>query len=585
MQPPVNRRLTRKILSVGIGLAGCWLSAAGGPSIEEPAEGDIVTLPVFNVTGERLLPPPESWRHGEIPGFEILSNDSDRNTRRLIQRFQEFQQALSVIWPGVDERISAPTTIVVCGKLGSFAEFRPSDEPDTRLGATSRYYRDADSAVIIVDSNTTFLDLNPYRDEVSVTDYGEDTVPDFSEPVIEVSARTEMFREFVLFQLKGLGPRLPAWFEAGLAELVVSTDISPKRIVFGKIRAPSRVIQTGAGAITSTDPTLGPVFNLELNRRGLIPFGELFTVKHDSDLAKNPIGNKWVQESCAFLHMCLYGWKTTLQKPLLHFVNRSRNEPVTEALFKECFGKDYKAMQLQLRGYIQGGASTYLKYEARGQGMPTPPLVQLDEASDADVGRIKGNALRLAGLPERARMNLIAAYNRGSRDPELLAALGLSELEAGEPDRALTLLEAAEAGTQRPRAHVELARLRLKQSSDTPEGLEGGLSAAQTARILKPLFEARRRPPLAADGYDLIAEVWSRTEIHPRRGNLQVLDEGILLYPNRVPLVLRAAELNSKFGFAEHSAVLAAFGMRIAADSQTRARFESILARHAATAP
>ena len=58
---------------------------------------------------------------------------------------------------------------------------------------------------------------------------------------------------------------------------------------------------------------------------------------------------------------------------------------------------------------------------------------------------------------EASHLHLIAPYLRGSRDPQLLAALGLEERAAGHDERARQFLEAAVAAkTTRARAYLDL---------------------------------------------------------------------------------------------------------------------------------
>ena len=76
-------------------VVGSWLPAQEQPTPADP----IVELPKFVVTDSRELPPPESWRYATIPGFEILTNASDRATQRLLRDFGMFRQALGHVWP------------------------------------------------------------------------------------------------------------------------------------------------------------------------------------------------------------------------------------------------------------------------------------------------------------------------------------------------------------------------------------------------------------------------------------------------------------------------------------------------------
>ena len=84
---------------------------------EEIATGPVVELPKFVVTDSRELPQPEAWRYATVPGFEILTNASDKATRRLMSDFDLFRQALSYVWP-VPERPGRSATLIICGKGG-----------------------------------------------------------------------------------------------------------------------------------------------------------------------------------------------------------------------------------------------------------------------------------------------------------------------------------------------------------------------------------------------------------------------------------------------------------------------------------
>src|SRR5688572_10439590 len=232
-------------------------------------------------------------------------------------------------------------------------------------------------------------------------------------------------------------------------------------------------------------------FNRLLHRRGLLPMAEL--------LADPPRrrGTFWNAQAYAFVHMCLYGRNQKYQRPFLRFVTRLDREPLSEALFKECFNMSYKNMELELRGYIGFTDYKYMQFAAKkGQSLPDPPPFDLRDAPDAVVGRIKGEALRLGGHGADARMALIAPYVRGERDPRLLAALGLDEALAGNDDRARKFLEAAaSAKTDRARAYLELARLRLKETRAKPAAPNGQLNETQVTAVLTPLFTARKTPP------------------------------------------------------------------------------------------
>ena len=117
----------------------------------------------------------------------------------------------------------------------------------------------------------------------------------------------------------------------------------------------------------------------------------------------------------------------------------------------------------------------------------------------------------------------------------------------------------------RPRANQELARLRLAEFLARPAGAGGRIDTAQTARVLEALFAARGAAPPLAEVYELIADTWTASDALPTLRHLAVLDEGVRLFPRRVPLVRKAAGLYARHGHAEQADALIALGLRVAA--------------------
>jgi hypothetical protein len=158
-------------------------------------------------------------------------------------------------------------------------------------------------------------------------------------------------------------------------------------------------------------------------------FPEMFAVKRDSALAQNPVGSAWAKQCYAFVHMCLYGEGQRYQKGFIKFLTRLVQEEPSEALFKECFGESYRSMGASLRGYVNAAAYKSMEWNAGkgSKGFADFAPITLHDASQADVGRIKGETFALAGYRDAAQIELITAYRRGERDARLLAALGLFE--------------------------------------------------------------------------------------------------------------------------------------------------------------
>jgi hypothetical protein len=511
-------------------------------AVSEP----VIELPKFEVTDSRLLPPPESWHYAEIPGFEILSRISERETKRFVSDFLLLQVVIDTIMPGLTRGFTpVPTALILCGGRGKgFDEFLPADQAIERYGKNSLFFKNSERAAIVIDfaltelsvENDTRLEADPYR-----------------------AFYAAYFRFLIRRQLKD---KAPPWFEEGLCQLFAATEFDRKTITFAQIG-------DGFGAEKIGD------FNRMLSRRHMMNFGEMLA-------ANGPRSRSafWSAQCYAFVHFCLYSMDKKYQQPFIEFVRRLDTEEPTEKLFKECFKKSYSQVATELRGYLEFTAYKKVQYRAtKGQSLPAPPPVALRPAADADVGRIKGEVLRLAGHGDDARNTLIAPYIRGERDPRLLAALGLDELEAGQDERAQKFLEAAaKAKVDRARAYLELGKLRFAAVRAKPGAPDGQLDETQVTQVLTPLFVARKTRPPMADVYRLIAETWLLSAAPPQREHFEVVLEGVRLFPRDSGFLMQATLLAAKRGFSAEAAALAQLGVKVSTDSADKDRFQMMAA-------
>ncbi|HUR58671.1 MAG TPA: hypothetical protein VM029_13245 [Opitutaceae bacterium] len=550
---------------------------------EETPSGPIVELPKFVVTDSRELPKPEMWRYATMPGFEILTNASDKATQRLIRDFDMFRQALGHVWP-LPQRSGPPTLLILCGKGGKFDAFAPKEQQyETALA--SRFLKKSDRTAIVIDFQATtlnVLNIDGADDAATGTDSG----------VISVEHDKQLYREYVHYLLSRSEPRLPAWLEEGLSQIIMRMKFDRRWIEFARLEDPNTVsaqaafvAEINAAAAAEGDASLLPGapaedrdFNVSLRRRALVPLEKFFAVGHESPEAMNPLGNnRWAKQAYAFVHMCLYGYNGKYQKAFSTFIQRAAREPVTEPMFKECFNMTYSKMLLEIRSYCEFTVYEHKEYRAKQDVIIPPPPLALRDATQSEVGRIKGEALTMAGNNAAARAELIAPYIRGERDPALLASLGLYERAAGEDERARKFLEAAVAGKAvRAEAYYELARYRFADAQAKPGGANGGFSAAQSSGIIELLLTARKQPPAPPAVYDLMAETWARSPTSPKRDDIIALIEGVRLYPGRLKLAYQVAALSADGGMPDVAHSLVDHGIKYAPDITSRARFEEL---------
>jgi len=439
-----------------------FLAAGLAPAFaqSQPPDSETVKLPTFQVNESPDLPPPESWRYARVGNFEVLSNASDRATRSLLADFSMFTRAMSLVWPAPAKPLAA-STLILCGKGGKFDAFPPAGTVRNDSIVPSLFLRNREQVAIVVDVETDRTAIDPNNLAVEGA-----TGADY-----EVDHYRQLYRQYVRYLISQSQVRPPVWLEEGLAQIVMDIELLDTALIYGKINSYRGAASGGQSAdADSNDPTANSdavvgeqPFNVVLQHRKLIPLDQFFARTADDPTTQNPLGNNfWAKQAYLFVHFCMFGEDLRYQQALGTFVSRLAREPLSEALFKECFKTDYAGMYKELRSYILHTRHKYQRHPLQKEDRFTPKSIELREATPAEVAVIKGDALRLGGHLDTALAAYRSAFLRGAREPVLLAGMGLAESALNHADRARELLEPAiKAGVRRPSAYVELARLSL----------------------------------------------------------------------------------------------------------------------------
>ncbi|MES1168458.1 MAG: hypothetical protein ABUL61_04745, partial [Oleiharenicola lentus] len=265
----------------------------------------------------------------------------------------------------------------------------------------------------------------------------------------EVDHYKQLYREYVRYLISQSQVRAPIWLEEGLAQIIMDIELNDDSLIYGKINTLKGAESGGASADSDgTDPTENTdavvgeqPFNVVLQHRSLIPLGQFFALTADAPETQSPLGNNlWAKQAYLFVHFCLFGEDLRHQQALATFVSRLAKEPPSEALFKECFKTDYKGMNKELWGYLLYTKHKYQRYALKPEDKLTPKSIVLRDATVAEAARITGDALRLGGHPDLALAAYRSAYLRGSREPAILAGMGIAESTLNHADRARELL-------------------------------------------------------------------------------------------------------------------------------------------------
>ena len=560
--------------------------ATGGRLLSEgestsPAAGPVVTLPTYTVSEPRLLPEPEAWRYGQVPGFEILSDDSVGDTKRLIHDFLLFQRAVGAVWPEVKRNFDLPVSLILCQRAKQFADFMPADAGAKPSATFSLSLRERELAAIV-------LNLEVANSPIAAGELADDGAG-LAESVADYSSHL-LRGEYVHFLLDRIDPPPPPWLEAGLGQMLLRMTYDGDMIGIPAIAdtgdlAWRRAFAAKAKAAGAEVPPPPAVLSGEKNFRTALAAGAIMPLdrmfRETSDVSLTGVSDTaWGRQCYQFVHLCLFGQKMHLQKALLDFSIRASLQPPDENLFRRCFGMSYQEMLLTLWAYTDFYSGVAFSIHPRKEPKPAEPAaLVLRAASDSEVGRIKGDALRMAGRIEAAHFTLIASYLRGGRDPQLLAALGLEEIAAGRRDRAEKFLQAAVAAhTRRARAYLELARLRYAAATAGPKTSSPKLGVEQLTAILAPLWQARSHPPPLPEIYLLFAKTWSHAAFRPARANLAVVDEGVTTFPFDADLLYEDARLRAQYAYYADAAALADLGLKFSRGDSDRARLEKLKA-------
>ena len=488
----------------------------------------------------------------------------------------------------VPQRLSQTTSLIICGRGNKFDGFIPDGKSVADSAFASLFLKQGNQTAIVIDMAATtlnVLNIDNTNDAATGTDSG----------TVSVEHDKQLYREYVRYLLSQTEPRFGAWLEEGLSQIIMKMQFDRKWIEFAKLEDPNTISAQGAmiaqmnAAMTADDPDAATFagapaedrdFSAALRRRALIPLEKFFAIKHDSPEATNTLGNnRWGKQAYAFVHMCLYGYHGKYQKAFTTFMQRSAREPVTEAMFKECFNMSYSKMLMEIRSYCDFTVYESKYYKSKEDVIIPPPPLALRDATQSEIGRIKGEAMMLAGHKKAARAELIAPYQRGER-------IRICSQRSASTNE--TTVKRSAPGSfcrrhlpQRPRAPTRVSNSRASAMPTRWQNRrrqDGRFSGAQVNSVLEPLQQARRQPPPQPAVYDLVADTWMRSAVKPKHDDVVFVAEGAQLFPTRLKLVYQAAVVAGDAGELQAAHALADHGIKYGPDEKVKKRFEDLKA-------
>ncbi|MDB6127036.1 MAG: hypothetical protein JWM35_932 [Verrucomicrobia bacterium] len=558
------------------------------------------------------------WRYAEAPGIEVLSQCSDTDTVALMAQHYLLHELLSVLVPeSLRFKSEVPTTYIF------FKEARRSTVTKELLASLQRRAAEAAAAG---DKGAEKVEVRPLA---NYRFWDEDTLAVFiiwSEydrtPIMPTSS-------YVRSLLDRRTPSLPTWFIEGMvdvyeralmhtkapgAEIAVAngfqtpigkpapntvtlrrpiwidekiTEVLKESLAGGRAEFEAKVAQLHAeplplGELMSDRIPAGHSESYDRRRRSTAALFIRFMLSEGRGLSKVTATSRATIDGIPSVKVSA-GSRTNALWSFIAAVSAQRG---TERDFKAAFGRNYAEADVELRDAFPSliAQQNILEPEKISQMGP----VDLRDASDADVSRVKGTFNRLevsyveelypsltAEYVEQARRTLRRSYDAGDRDPRLLAEIGLCEVDAKNDAAARPFLEAAvDAKISGPRSYYELARIRYEAL--LAKNRNAKLNAADLANVLAPLHSLESHVPPLAEAYELMASAWLRSDAVVTNKDFAAVSDAVRLFPRRGRLSLSAALLAISRNDRQNAEVFIEHGLEYATTPSEADRFNRL---------
>jgi hypothetical protein len=570
---------------LALSLGTLRMTAASEARPEEP-----IVLPPFLVEDRQTTSVVSrlDWLYYEDGGFEVLSACPEDETRQFIRNLRDQRAALSQFIPeGFLPRSALPTTLIL------FPKSQKAEMDEQMVKEMERMPLDSKAVGHLIpmddlrlsdpDSNYIFVVLDDWQwgwDIRHGYPKGRGAALFYSPP-------------YLRYLIESRAPALPDWFTVGIVrlyELMTFRSMAAGTITFDRtvpVLAPGNPWQDSEFQM---DPWMSPAAAAALREsprapRPLLPMRELFVPVLAKDRSEE-YRRVWESQAELFVRWAFSKGPTAGRDRLRKLVEAASTHPLTEAVFESCFEMSYSDARDRLSDYLPAAVSKPLPFAYEAVPADSAP-VELRDAKPEEIRGIKGEwarrTLRVVrtnypeGLPlyeAKARGLLQGAYDRGGRDPRLLASLALFRLDVGDANGARRLLEEnPAAATARPLAGLELAKLRMKDATDGPAGQRGKLSEQQARMILGGLGASFWGPAPMEAACNLAARVCLRLAGDPTEEMRLRLNQGARLYPRNAQMLMECVAWDLRAGDFSAARGLIELGAYETSDEPTRQKF------------
>jgi len=245
----------------------------------------------------------DEWIALKAPQFEVVSQLSEKETRRRAGEFAQFIEALHRLY-SIDDRALPPLNMVLFDRSKVFAPYRPHTESGQAQRVEGLFGRLANWSVIGMAGSRG-----------------------------SIATRRLIQHEAVHWFFSASQVERPLWFAEGFAEVFSTFEVKDGKGLWG-------------------EPIREHV--AYLGHYGLLPLEEFFAVGRDEALHEN---KRFYPQAWAFVHYGLFGDGGARQDALREFVKLLQSESRASA-FAKAFGLPYEEVDRALQRYLDGGQYT-----------------------------------------------------------------------------------------------------------------------------------------------------------------------------------------------------------------------------------
>jgi hypothetical protein len=369
------------------------------------------------------------WLKLQAPGFGVVSQLNEQETRRWAVEFDQFMGALHTLYD-VEEGNLPPLTIVLFRQSKDFAPYR----------------------VVTASGQAQVAGFFGRTDDWSIIGMsggGRDT-----------ATRETIYHEAVHWFASASSTPAPLWFSEGIAEV-----LSSFRAIEGTGRW-GEALENNVGY---------------LQYYGLLPIEELLRASQDEALHGRD--RRYYPQAWAFVHYLMFGNRGAQASKLYEFLRAQRATDLDSA-FDAAFGKSYEEFTAELTRYVRNGRYSYAEVPLRDRGAD----MKVAPASAANVESALGRLALVSGNRDLALAHADSLIGVAPESPVGYELRAFATEAGDDPSATDAALDRAIALGSRDASVYRVKADRILTANQSSNGFIDQLLPADVARQAADLY-------------------------------------------------------------------------------------------------